>query len=122
MISRPDNKSSRDRLRSYRWPGSSILAVPLRRPDGKVGHDALAVSGIDIARLDADMKAHASEIDALIKRNMAQGDAMGFQGTPTYLVGPFMTSTLDYAGFSRSSPTRVPGRRAARVTIRARDA
>lgn len=62
---------------------------------------AIKASGIDMARLDADMKAHASEIDALIKRNMAQGDAMGFQGTPTYLVGPFMTSTLDYAGFKQ---------------------
>ena len=54
-----------------------------------------------MARLDADMKAKSAEIDALIKRNMAQADAIGFSGTPAYLVGPFQTSTLDYQGFKQ---------------------
>lgn len=60
---------------------------------------AIKATDIDITRLNADMTAHAADIDRLLKRNMAQGDAMGFQGTPTFLVGPFMTSTLDYQGF-----------------------
>lgn len=62
---------------------------------------AVQAAGIDMSRLDADVKAHAGDIDALIKRNMAQGDGMGLTGTPTYLVGPFMTSTLDYQGFKQ---------------------
>jgi protein-disulfide isomerase len=62
---------------------------------------ALQASGIDMIRLDSDMAAHASDIDALIKRNMAQADALGLQGTPTFLVGPFMASTLDYQGFKQ---------------------
>ncbi len=28
-------------------------------------------------------------------------DSLGLQGTPTYLVGPFRTSTLDYKGFKQ---------------------
>lgn len=62
---------------------------------------AIKATNIDMTRLDADMKAHAADIDALIKRNLAQGDAMGLTGTPTFLVGPFMTSTLDYQGFKQ---------------------
>lgn len=74
-------------------PGYGIAKEKMR--------EALQASGIDIIRLDSDMAAHASDIDALIKRNMAQADALGLQGTPTFLVGPFMTSTLDYQGFKQ---------------------
>ncbi|SHF72620.1 Protein-disulfide isomerase [Kaistia soli DSM 19436] len=60
---------------------------------------AIRAAGIDMERLNQDLTAHAAEIDALLRRNLAQADTLGLQGTPTYLVGPFMTSTLDYAGF-----------------------
>ncbi len=63
--------------------------------------ETVEVSGIDMKQLDADLAAHATEIEALIKRNMAQGDALGLQGTPAYLIGPFVTSTLDYQGFKQ---------------------
>ena len=33
---------------------------------------------------------------------MDQADALGIQGTPTYLIGPFRTSTLDYDGFKQA--------------------
>jgi protein-disulfide isomerase len=74
-------------------PGSGISKEKMRK--------ALAAAGIDMRRLDADMKARSSEIEAIIKRNMAQADALGLTGTPTYLIGPFMTSTLDYKGFKQ---------------------
>lgn len=62
---------------------------------------AIRAAGIDMERLNRDLTAHAAEIDALLRRNLAQADALGLQGTPTYLIGPFMTSTLDYAGFQQ---------------------
>lgn len=74
-------------------PGVGISKEKMRQ--------GLQAAGIDMARLDADMKAKATEIDAIIKRNMAQADAIGLQGTPAYLVGPFQTSTLDYQGFKQ---------------------
>jgi protein-disulfide isomerase len=63
--------------------------------------DAIKETGIDMAQLEADMKTHADDIDALLARTMAQADTFGFQGTPTYLIGPFETSTLDFEGFKR---------------------
>jgi len=50
----------------------------------------------------ADLDAHGDKILALLKRNLAQADSLGLQGTPTYLVGPFRTSTLDYKGFRQA--------------------
>jgi protein-disulfide isomerase len=64
--------------------------------------EAVKASGVDMAWLDADLKKHNDEITALLKRNMDQADALGMQGTPTYLIGPFRTSTLDYGGFKQA--------------------
>ncbi len=74
-------------------PGSGVSKEKMRK--------ALQAAGIDMRRLDADMKAKSAEIESIIKRNMAQADALGLTGTPTYLIGPFMTSTLDYKGFKQ---------------------
>jgi len=63
---------------------------------------ALGNAGIDTKQLEADLAAHAKDIDAALARNTAQGDIVGFQGAPTYLIGPLVTSTLDYKGFKRA--------------------
>ncbi|PRD40730.1 disulfide bond formation protein DsbA [Phyllobacterium phragmitis] len=74
-------------------PGSGISKEQMRA--------ALQAAGIDMKRLDRDMAAHRGDIFALIKRNMAQGDALGLTGTPSFLIGPFRASTLDYQGFKQ---------------------
>lgn len=62
--------------------------------------EALADAGIDRQRLAKDLKAHAGEIGALLKRNNEQAEALGLPGTPVYLVGPFkVAAALDYQGF-----------------------
>ncbi len=70
---------------------------------GRLGREqitaALKGAGIDMARLEADVNGNAAKITALLRRNMAQAESLGLQGTPTYLIGPFRTSTQDYAGF-----------------------
>ncbi|MFT4080761.1 DsbA family protein [Rhodomicrobium sp.] len=63
---------------------------------------ALGNAGIDTTRLEADLAAHGKDIDRALARNDAQGDIVGFQGAPTYLIGPLVSSTLDYAGFKRA--------------------
>lgn len=72
-------------------PGSGITKEQMRR--------ALQEAKIDMPRLDADMTAKSTEINKLIKRNMAQGDSIGLTGAPAFLVGQYRTSTLDYQGF-----------------------
>lgn len=63
-----------------------------------------AVQGtdVDMARLNLDLQLHGAEISALLKRNLAQAGSLGLQGTPTYLVGPLLASTLDYSSFKRA--------------------
>lgn len=79
----------------------AMMAVPGVGVSKEKMRKALQAAGIDMRRLDDDMRAKAAEIDDIIKRNMAQADALGLAGTPTYLIGPFMTSTLDYKGFKQ---------------------
>ena len=64
---------------------------------------AVRASGVDVNRLDADLKIHANEITALLGRHLAQADSLGLQGTPAYLVGHFkVTQALTYEGFKRA--------------------
>ena len=57
-------------------------------------------TGIDMDRLDADINGHAEEIGKLLKRNIAMGAAIGFLGTPGFLIGPYrVNQALTYDGF-----------------------
>ncbi|SCW73499.1 DsbA family protein [Ancylobacter rudongensis] len=76
----------------------ALMAIPGRGVSKEQMAAAVRASGIDLARLEADLTAHAGDISTLLKRNLAQAESIGLQGTPTYLIGPFRTSTLDYAG------------------------
>lgn len=64
--------------------------------------EAVKASGVDMERLNLDLALHGPQISALLKRNNAQAESIGLQGTPTYLVGPLLASTLDYASFKRA--------------------
>ncbi len=80
----------------------ALMAIPGRRVTEDQMRKAIADSGIDLQRLQADLNAHGEEIMALIKRNNAQANSLGLRGTPTYLVGPLLASTLDYDSFKRA--------------------
>ena len=60
-------------------------------------------TSVDMARLDADLKAHAADITGLLQRNLKQADSMGLQGTPVYLIGQLkVAQALDYDGFKNA--------------------
>ncbi|WP_371347456.1 DsbA family protein [Ancylobacter sp. IITR112] len=80
----------------------ALMAIPGRRVSKEQMGAAVRASGVDVDRLNADLKAHAGDITALLRRNLAQAESLGLQGTPAYLIGPFRTSTLDYAGFKEA--------------------
>jgi len=64
---------------------------------------ALRTAGVDMDRLDADMKDHAADISRLINRNLAIADAIGLQGTPGFLIGPYkVNQALNEAGFKHA--------------------
>jgi len=50
---------------------------------------ALAQAGIDVGRAQRDLAARGKEIDALLARNEEQASALGFRGTPSFIVGKF---------------------------------
>ncbi|MDN5925995.1 MAG: DsbA family protein [Hyphomicrobiales bacterium] len=83
----------------YEAAHRALMAIPGAGISKEKMRKALQAAGIDMQRLDADMQARSAEIEAIVRRNMAQADALGLTGTPTFLVGPFMVSTLDYKGF-----------------------
>ena len=62
---------------------------------------AVKATGIDMARLQDDLDTNGGKISALLKRNLAQANSLGLEGTPVYLVGPFKAGALDRNGFHR---------------------
>ena len=62
--------------------------------------EAVRKLDVDLARLDADMQANANAIRGLMRRNLTIAEAIGLQGTPGFLVGPYMLNeALTYEGF-----------------------
>jgi protein-disulfide isomerase len=96
------------------WPilgeGSRLAARVALAADyqGKYGamHDALTrapgrmdavgvrrsadAAGVDWARLQSDLKNHTADIDARLAKNSFQAWSLGLEGTPAYLVGPYL--------------------------------
>jgi protein-disulfide isomerase len=63
---------------------------------------AIKASGVDMGRLESDLKTHRQEIEAQLQHNGAQAESLGLQGTPAYLIGPYLVpSALDYHGFKQ---------------------
>ncbi len=86
------------------WQGKFLVAhdalIGARRDlDQDSDVDAvLRAAGLDLGRLAADRKAHATQIDALLERSVRETHALGLQGTPGILVGrQLVSSSLDLA-------------------------
>ncbi|MEH3116261.1 MAG: DsbA family protein [Methylorubrum populi] len=90
----------------------ALMAIPGRKIPKERMLEAVSASGVDMARLEADRSAHASEIAALLQRNLDQADSLGLQGTPVYLIGPLkVAAALDYDGFKQAvAQARAKGR------------
>lgn len=72
------------------------------RADAAAMRQVVEATGIDMQRLDSDRVAHRNDIDVQLARNLAIAEALGLQGTPAYLIGPFLVaSALDKAGFEQ---------------------
>ncbi len=51
--------------------------------------ELLAGAGIDVDRAKHDLANKAKTIDAILARNNAQAEGLGFNGTPSFIVGKF---------------------------------
>ena len=90
----------------------ALMAIPGRKIPKERMLEAVAASGVDVARLEEDRKAHQAEIAALLQRNLDQADALGLQGTPVFLIGQLkVAAALDYDGFKQAvAQARAKGR------------
>lgn len=80
----------------------ALMAIPGHKITADQMREAISNAGVDMTRLDADLTAHADEIEAMLKRNLAQANYLGLQGTPAYIVGVYrVTSALNYDGFKK---------------------
>nr|WP_272210583.1 DsbA family protein [Marinicella sp. W31]MDC2876482.1 DsbA family protein [Marinicella sp. W31] len=80
----------------------ALMAVPGHKVTEERMLDAVHATDVDMQQLQNDVTGHHAEIAALLGRTMEQGDALGLVSTPTYLIGPMMTTTLDYDGFKET--------------------
>jgi protein-disulfide isomerase len=86
----------------YREVHDALLALRGARVARKRMDEAAAAAGVDMSRLVADLETHRTEIVALLKRTGDQADALGLEGTPVFLVGPFkVAAALDEDGFRK---------------------
>lgn len=64
--------------------------------------EAAAAAGVDLRRLDRDLEAHASEIEAAIADATIQARLLGLPGTPGFLIGRYLVpGGLDLAALKR---------------------
>ncbi|MBM1172125.1 DsbA family protein [Microvirga arabica] len=87
----------------YEQVHHALMAIPGMRISKEKMTEAVQTSGVDMERLNQDLKQHGPEIQALIQRNLDQADALGLSGTPVYLIGPFKASgALTYEQFRQA--------------------
>jgi protein-disulfide isomerase len=74
---------------------------------GKLSEDmvrqSLVKAGVNVPKATADLESHRKEIDALLARNNTQAEALGFNGTPSFIIGTFrVPGVLQEAGFKQA--------------------
>ncbi len=84
----------------YQEAHDALMSVPGGRVPEEKMRAALQNAKLDFAKLEADARAKNADITALIRRNNAQAEGLGLQGTPVFLVGKFLVAAaLDEKGF-----------------------
>lgn len=72
----------------YAEAHDALMAIKSKLTDDLVV-SALTQAGIDVERAKRDLAAHQKEIAGLLARNHEQALALGFQGTPAFIIGHF---------------------------------
>lgn len=64
----------------------ALMTTPQPLSEAKIKAAAKS-SRVDWSRLVIDLKRHASDIEALLKRNADQAEQLGLEGTPGFIIG-----------------------------------
>jgi protein-disulfide isomerase len=80
----------------------ALIGVNSKLTEARI-RELLAGAGIDVDRLDRDLAANATAIDAILARNNDQATAFDFKGTPSFIVGKFrVPGVLTMAQFGQA--------------------
>jgi len=72
----------------YMQAHDALIGVSSRLTEPRID-EILKDAGIDLDRAKHDLVANGKAIDAMLARNHAQAEALGFRGTPSFIVGKF---------------------------------
>ena len=86
----------------YQAAHDALMAIPGRGVSKDQMRDAVEAAGVDMPKLQGDLQSHGDAITALLRRTLSQAEAMGLQGTPVYLIGPYkVAAALDADAFKK---------------------
>jgi protein-disulfide isomerase len=72
----------------YLQAHDAMLGVNSKLTEPRID-ELLAGAGIDVDRAKHDLAANGKAIDAILARNNEQAEGLGFNGTPSFIVGKF---------------------------------
>jgi protein-disulfide isomerase len=72
----------------YREAHDAMIGVNSKLTEPRID-ELLSGAGIDVDRAKRDLAANAKAIDAILARNNEQAEGLGFNGTPSFIVGKF---------------------------------
>ena len=72
----------------YAQAHDALLGVNSKLTEPRID-EVLAGGGIDIDRARRDLAANEKAISSILSRNNEQAEGLGFQGTPSFIVGKF---------------------------------
>jgi protein-disulfide isomerase len=82
---------------------AALMAIPGPKIPEEQMLAAIQKSGVDLPKLNEDLKLHTDDINTTLKKHLAQADSLELQGTPAYIVGRFrVTSALTYSQFKQA--------------------
>ena len=93
----------------YEQAHAALLTAKSRLTESSV-RQLLTEAGVDVVRAAADLQSNRKAIDDLLGRNNAQAEALGFPGTPAFIIGTFrVPGVLDAAGLQDGHQGREGG-------------
>jgi protein-disulfide isomerase len=72
----------------YQQAHDAMIGVNSKLTEPRID-ELLSGAGIDLDRAKRDLTANAKAIDAILARNNEQAEGLGFNGTPSFIVGKF---------------------------------
>lgn len=72
----------------YDQAHDAMIGVSSRLTEPRIG-ELLSGAGVDVDRARRDLETNAKAIDAMLARNNEQAEGLGFNGTPSFIVGKF---------------------------------